>query len=348
MNRLFTLCILSILMLPSHVFAGGFTPRDLAGCKLPVLSGARTAGEMANTIENGNLFFESGGKQQWVFWLAGANEELTPKTLAVYADALGKSGAWLGAADATWEEVDGTKAARLPFKLSNSQPVNGQMLAWAHVPSGRIFVIGITPPWDKRGVSAVSSEALGALLTEAAPLVDCSGAGATDRGLAMFEVPPMGYGVDTSDPPRLYYNKPGHGLVLWRAKGGDQSSDVSCTTPAETVFDAFAGPLSLTYEGEINAVIDNFSGQTDGPLCDVQRPVTGFTDQEGDTARYVMYACPNAEGAVAALEFGNLNVAKAENRADVFGAVCGNELPTEPEPEPATPAAEKKQWVPGQ
>lgn len=348
MNRLLTLCMLSLLALPTSVMAAGFEARDLAGCKLPVLSGARTAGEMANSTENGNLFFESGGKQQWVFWLAGANEELNPKTLAVYADALGKSGAWLGAAEATWEEVDGTKAARLPFKLSKEQPVNGQMLAWAHVPSGRIFMLGVTPPWSKQGVSSVSSEVLGALLTEAAPLVDCSGAGATDRGLAMFEVAPRGYGVDTSDPPRLYYNKPGHALVLWRAGRGDVSSDVSCTTPAETVFDAFAGPLTLTYKGDINAVVDNFGGKADGPLCDVQRSVTGFTDQEGDTARYVMYPCPNADGAVAALEFGNPDVAKVENRADVFAAICGNELPPEPEPEPETPAAEKKQWTPGQ
>ncbi len=282
-----------------------------------------------------------------MFWLTGASEELTPKTLKVYADALGNSGAWLGADEATWEEVGTAKVARLPFKLGKDQPVNGQLLAWAHVPSGRIFMLGITPPWNSKGVSSVSQEAVAALLTEAAPLVDCASAGAVDRGLAMLDPAPKGYGVDTSSPPTLRYNRPGHALVLWRVSPGGGDSSVSCTAPADSLFKSWAEALTLSFTGEAVAAADNLSGKGDGPRCDVSRPVSGFTEAEsGDVARYLMFDCPSGDGAIAALEFVNEGIVGAK-RADVLAAVCGSELPPEPEPEEATPAQEKKQWVPG-
>ncbi|MCO4773342.1 MAG: hypothetical protein KDA24_25135 [Deltaproteobacteria bacterium] len=347
MNRFLTLVTCLLVSLPAAALAGSFDGKDLAGCSLPVLSGAKVSDEVSNTPESGNIFYLSGGKQQWVFWLTGASAELSPESLKVYADALGNSGAWLGAEEATWSDVGTTKTATLPFKLSKDQPVAGQMLAWAHVPSGRVFWIGITPPWNSKGVSSVSAESLQALLAEAAPMIDCSGAGAVDRGLALFDPPPAGYGVDTSSPPTIRYNKPGHALVLWRAKKGAGEGKVSCESPANALFQSWGEALSLTWSEDATLVVDDIGGTGEGARCDVTRPVKGFTKEEsGDMARYVMADCPNGEGAIAALEFHNDGI--ASSRADIFTAVCASELPEPPPEEPATPEQERKQWVPGQ
>lgn len=348
MNRT-TLLLLSLLCLPGAALAGSFDSKDLGGCSLPVLSGAKLANGASPALEEGNLFYVAGGKQQWWFWVAGPGTEMTPGQLAGFAEGMAKGGAWFDHENATWEEVDGTKAARLSFKLSADQPVAGRLLAWVHPQSNRVFWTGLTPPWNSKGVSSVSAAALDALLTEAAGMVDCSAAGAVDRGLAMFDPPPRTYAINDTDPPRLYYLKPGHTMTLWRGRAASDGSETSCVARAAAEWAKFEGPLEFSRTGEATAAVDDYPGAGAGPRCDVSQPVTGFTDQEGSSVRYVRYACPGADGEwVEAIELTNDSVGAPESRQDLLSAVCGSELPPPPEPEEEpTPEQKREQWVPG-
>lgn len=352
MHRLLTCLSLGLLLsVPAVASAGDFEAKDLAGCSLPVLSGSKLTNAAKPTPEEGNLFYVAGGKQQWWFWVAGPSAELTPELLAGFAEGMAKGGAWFDHENATWEEVDGTKAARFSFKLTKDQPVAGRLLAWVHAPSRRVFWTGITPPWNSKGVSSVTPTQLDAMLTEAAGMADCSGASAIDRGLAYFDPAPRGYQLNDSDPPRLYFFKPGHTMTLWRGRPAGEDSETSCVTRATTDFGRFEEALGFDLAGDPEAAVDDFGGSGAGPRCDVTQPIDGFTDQEGSTARYVRFACPNVDdGWVEAIELTNEAVAAAETRQDLLAATCGSESPPPApveEKEPETPAEEKKQWVPG-
>ena len=350
MIRFLTCLSLGLLLsVPAVASAGDFDTKDLAGCSLPVLSGGKLANPAEPSPEEGNLFYVAGGKQQWWFWVAGPSSEMSSALLKGYADGMAQGGAWFDHENAAWEEVDGTKAARLSFKLTKDQPVAGRLLAWVHVPSKRVFWTGITPPWNSKGVSSVTPAQLDAMLTEAAGKVDCSEAEAIDRGLALFDPAPRGYKVNDSDPPRLYFLKPGHTMTLWRGRAVTADSESSCVARAATSFARFETPLEFNLAGEASATVDDFAGSGDGARCDVTQSVNGFTDQEGSTIRYVRFACPNVDdGWIEAIELTNDAVSSAENRQDLMAATCGSELPPPaPAEEPETPAEEKKQWVPG-
>lgn len=335
----------------STAHAGSFESRELGGCQIPISPGAKLTSEQANTFENGNLVFNTKGMQHMVFWFPGAAAELNEATVNVYAEAFGKSGAWLGVDSISWETVEGSKAARLPVKMSKDQPVNGRMLMWASVSTGRYFMYVLTPSWSSSGKASITRDALDALVTEAGAMVSCEGAGKVAQKLAVIDPAPEGYDVDTADMPNVAYIKQtgGHRAVLWRA---NVAGDGTCVTPAETLFGSFvnADP-NLSFAGPAEVVADNLDGSDAGPTCDVSRPITGMSSKgEGDFARYLAFACPDdPKSLILALEFVSGGI--ADLRLDVSEAVCASELPSTAlaiEKEPATPAGERVQWVPGQ
>ena len=335
---------------PASASAGSFEAIELGGCQIPMTPGAKKASEQANTFENGNLVFNAKGLQHMVFWFPGASGELTEATVNVYAEAFGKSGAWLGVDTISWEEVEGGKAARLPVKMSKDQPVEGRMLMWASVATGRYFMYVLTPAWSSSGKATVGAEKLDALVTEAGAMVSCAGAGKVEDKLAVIDPAPQGYTVDVADMPNVAYIKGtgGHRAVLWRA---NVAGDGTCVTPAETLFAGFvnADP-KLSFAGPAEVAFDNLDGSEDGPVCDVSRPIKGMSSKgEGDFARYLAWPCPDEpDSLILALELVGGGI--ADLRLDVSKAVCASELPgTALMPaEPTTPAEERKQWVPGQ
>ena len=342
--------LVAVTLSPASGLAGSFETKELGGCQIPLLPGAKMASEQSNTFENGNLVYNAKGAQHMVFWFPGASGELAESTVKVYAEAFGKSGAWLGVDSITWEQVEGGKAARLPVKMSADQPVEGRMLMWASVATGRYFKYVLTPSWSRSGKASLSAEKLDALLTEAGGLVSCEGAGKVAAKRAVIDPAPEGYTVDTADTPNLAYLRKlgGHRAILWRAT---VAGDATCVNPAETLFAGFvnADP-SLSFAGPAEVVADNLDGSEEGPRCDVSRPIKGMSSEGvGDFARYLAYACPDDPASlILAMELVSGGV--ADRRLDVSQAVCASELPgtaLEQAVEAATPAAERVQWVPG-
>ena len=335
---------------PAPADAGSFATIELGGCQIPMTPGAKKTSEQSNTFENGNLVFNAKGLQHMVFWFPGASGELTEATVNVYAEAFGKSGAWLGVDAISWEQVEGSKAARLPVKMTADQPVQGRMLMWSSVTTGRYFMYVLTPSWSTAGKASITSEALDALVTEAGAVVSCAGAGKVADKLAVIDPKPTGYAVDVADMPNVAYIKDtgGHRAVLWRAS---VAGDGTCVTPAETLFGSFVNAdANLSFSGPAEVAFDNLDGSEDGPRCDVTRPIKGMSSKgEGDFARYLAFSCPDdPESLILALEFVGGGI--ADIRLDVGRAVCASEMPGTAlkSNEPATPADERVQWMPGQ
>ncbi len=343
--------LVAVSLTPTLGIAGSFESKELGGCQIPLLPGAKLTSEQSNTFESGNLVFNSKGAQHMVFWFPGASAELTEATVKVYAEAFGKSGAWLGVDTISWEQVEGSKAARLPVKMSKDQPVEGRMLMWSSVATGRYFMYVLTPSWSSAGKASLSDDKLDGLLTEAGGLVSCAGAGKVADKLAVIDPAPVGYKVDLADLPSIAYLRTmgGHRAVLWRAS---VAGDGSCVTPAETLFAGFVNAdASLSFAGPSTIAADNLDGSEEGATCDVSRPIKGMSSEgEGDFARYLAFACPDdPDSLILALELVSGGV--ADRRLDVSQAVCAGEVPGTArtrEPEPSTPAADRRQWVPGQ
>lgn len=341
--------LVAVTLTPASGLAGSFESKELGGCQIPLLPGAKLSSEQSNTFENGNLVYNAKGAQHMVFWFPGASAELSASTVKVYAEAFGKSGAWLGVDSTTWEEVEGSKAARLPVKMSGDQPVEGRMLMWSSVTTGRYFMYVLTPSWSSSGKASLTPEKLDGLLTEAGGLVSCAGAGKVAEKLAVIDPAPDGYKVDTADMPNLAYLRSmgGHRAVMWRAS---VAGDATCVNPAETLFAGFvnADP-KLSFVGPAEIAADNLDGSEEGPRCDVSRPIKGMSSEgEGDFARYLAYPCPDdAESLILVLELVSGGV--ADRRLDVSTAVCASEVPGTALTieEPVTPAGPRVQWVPG-
>jgi hypothetical protein len=344
------LALVVLTLLPGLALAGPkLELRELGGCQFPILQGAKMDSEVASTFEEGNLVLQTREAQHSLFWFPGANAQMNDEVLGFYVKALTDgSGAWFGSEDAVWTDVDGNKAARLPIKITGEdQESTGMILIWASVSTGRYFMYILTPAM--KGKSAVYDDAtLTGLMTEAASMVSCEGAGKVAEPVAMLEPLPSGWWADEGDLPRLKYGRRDkkQTIVVW--SGRWSASEFQCSDPAQTLFDRFMEDPSLSQTGEARVEVDNSDG-TDGTVfCRVEASIDGWSDADGDRIFYTQWACPGLEDRmVAAVELvaGDLD---DEGYLDPqSSAVCYDEMPEAP----ATPVIEisdepKEQWVP--
>jgi hypothetical protein len=334
------------LLFASPALAVDLTPKELAGCQVPIFAGATIGSELENTFENGNITLESRTGQINLIWFPGASAELTEETLKLYTGALSDSGAWFGMDSVRWTTVEGEAAALVPVKIGGSeQPQTGLLLLWASTATGR-YMMYIATPKTKGTKTLISDADLATALDGVAAGISCVGAGEVKIPLAVIDPVPNGWREDSGALPRILYTKQDRGqhILLWSDRL--PTTTYSCADLAKPNMMRFAEARKLTI-GTVNVVVDDATGEAGGSyLCHVTAPVEGWSEAAGDTLSFAQWVCPNeATRIVSALEVAGGGL---DQRLDPMTAAnCLEDLPERTAAaEPETPAEVKEQWVP--
>lgn len=348
--RSLLLAVVALTLLPGLALAGPkLELRELGGCEFPILEGAKMDSEVSSTFEEGNLVLQTKEAQHSLFWFPGANAQMNDEVLGFYVKALRDgSGAWFGSEDAVWVDVDGNKAARLPIKITGEdQESTGMILLWASVSTGRYFMYILTPAI--KGSKPVYDDAtMTALMTEAASMVSCEGAGKVAEPVALIDPLPSGWWADEGDLPRLKYGRRDKKQVIVIWSGRWSASEFDCSDPAQTLFDRYMEDPSLSQAGEARVDVDNSDGAEGAVFCRVEASIAGWSEADGDRILYTQWACPDRDDRmVAAVELVAGDLDDAGYLDPRTGAVCFDEMPKAP----AMPIIEisdepKEQWVP--
>ncbi len=342
--------VVALTLLPGLALAGPkLELRELGGCQFPILEGAKTEAEVSSTFEEGNLVLQTKEAQHSVFWFPGANTQMNDEVLGFYVKALEDgSGAWFGSEDAVWVEVDGNQAARLPIKITGEdQESTGMIMLWASVSTGRYFMYILTPAM--KGSKPVYDDAtMTRLMTEAASMVSCEGAGKVAEPVALLDELPQGWWADEGDLPRLKYGRRDkkQTIVMW--SGRWSASEFDCSDPAQTLFDRYMEDPSLSQVGEARVEIDDSDGSEGTVFCRVEATIDGWSAAEGDRIVYTQWACPKRDDRmVAAVELVAGDLGDDVYIDPLVHAVCYDEMPKAPE-EPIIEVSDepKEQWVP--
>lgn len=335
------------LLTATPALSAELAPQELAGCQVPVFSGARSGSTVEDTFENGNITLESRTGQINLIWFPGASTELTEETLALYTGALADSGAWFGMEDVRWTTVEGEAAALVPVKIGGSeQPQTGALLLWASTSTGRYMMYIATP--KTKGSSVLMSDAdLSAAMDGVAAGISCEGAGVVKVPLAVIDPVPWGWNEDAAARPRILYSARDRSqhVMLWSDRLPTAAYD--CGELAKPNMERFAAARGLTLT-DVEVAVDDATGKAGGTyLCHVTSAVTDWTDADGDTLSFAQWLCPNEPTRiVSALEVAGGGL--TDKRLDpMAAATCLADLPERTAVvEPATPAEERTTFVP--
>lgn len=337
-----------VLLVPGPAQAGAtFELRDLGGCRIPILEGAKSDSEVANTLEEGNLVLATKEGQHSLFWFPGANAAMTDEVLGFYVQALAEgSGAWIGSEEVVWTEVDGNRAARLPIKISGQdQKSIGLMLIWASVSTGRYFMYVLTPAM-KGSKQVWDSATLEAMVTQAASMISCEGAERVKDPVALIDPIPTGWWADETDLPRMKYGRRDRKqtIVLWAGRW--RASKFECADAAQPLFDRFMEDPRLDQAGEAQVEVENSDGAQGRVYCRVEASITGWSEAQGDRIVYTQWACPDrADRMAAAIELIAGDIPEDAYLDPMPAAKCLDEMP-EKEPVLKVSDEPKEQWVP--
>lgn len=348
--RTLLVAIVALCLLPALALAGPkLELRELGGCQFPILEGAKMNSEVSSTFEEGNMVLQTKEAQHSLFWFPGANTQMNDELLGFYIKALEDgAGAWFGAEDAVWVDVDGNKAARLPIKITGEdQESTGMILLWASVSTGRFFMYVLTPTM-KGSKPVYDDSTMTGLMTEAASMVSCEGAGKVAEPVALLETLPTGWWADEGDLPRLKYGRRDkkQTIVMW--SGSWSASTIECSDPAQTMFDRYMEDPNLSQVGEARVEVDNSDGSEGKVYCRVEASMDGYGEADGGRIVYTQWACPDREDRmVAALELIAGDLPDDGYVDPMTSAVCFDEMPKAPE-QPLIEVSDepKEQWVP--